>query len=498
MTFSTIFLGLDQLTARALKFSAPTLLDESGSEFSREAALAVGFHVYCDVHLTLPLAAAQTDESAQQYVDVLAEYARIAESAAVVARARLLEVQGERIHLLVEDVPNGKKPTPEAWGRLFALSHALVKLCYERVAPLAGEHWKGCCIAADFGQAVILFSPCGGGSLVSLGNAANRPAKRLAQFPAVPAGHLAIPSEFLPAEKRPIVRNWIELDVRSGPQVLRDVVAADISEPMRRYVVNATSRAQRMVMGATDTRYFEQLGSGAAVEPVRVQGFCFRADLDGFSKQVQQAFELGPEAIRALVDRFQSVLDFPNEFAKRVNARVIPLPWAGDCATVLLLPAYPESFPQTQDYLPVQASRIWHKSFEGERRFHDSVGQARWTLGMAAGDADEGHSGHMLLANLPAAGRRFRVAAGWAVRRSTDGCQFDGVSGGDTVLTRVDRNHLKDSYAEHFKDLGTEFSRARSEALERQAESATNAGGVTLGSKSSSGLYVPPPRPYYS
>src|SRR5688572_26312111 len=68
-------------------------------------AFATGFHVYADIGVTLPLSGAEDTSATQRFLELLGEFAIIGEGAAEVSKARLLEVQGERLHFLLED-PN--------------------------------------------------------------------------------------------------------------------------------------------------------------------------------------------------------------------------------------------------------------------------------------------------------------------------------------------------------------------------------------------------------
>jgi hypothetical protein len=95
-----------------------------------------------------------------------------------------------------------------------------------------------------------------------------------------------------------------------------------------------------------ETRNFARgLSEGISLTktPVRTRGMCLRADLDGFSKKVEEAFQKGPQAVAALVQEFTSVLQYPIDFAQRLGRPIIELPWAGDCCTIFIQPAFHET-----------------------------------------------------------------------------------------------------------------------------------------------------------
>src|ERR1017187_4204614 len=74
--------------------AAPTLA-------TQPFAVETGFHVYGELNLTLKLTAATDTKDAARLLRVLTEYVAIAETCAALVGAELLEVQGERIHLLL-------------------------------------------------------------------------------------------------------------------------------------------------------------------------------------------------------------------------------------------------------------------------------------------------------------------------------------------------------------------------------------------------------------
>ena len=68
--------------------------------------------------------------------------------------------------------------------------------------------------------------------------------------------------------------------------------------------------------------YFGTLNGGSIADPLKLRGFFMRCDLDGFTPQVQAAFEAaertGSDApINALVLQFLDVLRYPSDFKKR-------------------------------------------------------------------------------------------------------------------------------------------------------------------------------------
>lgn len=489
------FVSLDQLFSLNQARKQTALLEKRTTiEPTHEVTSTLGFHLYVDITLNLALSAAEEDAAAQKYLDILQEYAAIASRAVDVTRARLLEVQGERLHFLVE--ANGTADSAAA-KQLLTLAYSVVNVAYERLEPMAGSHWAGCKAAAFFGPALVLLSEVGGGSVVSLGRAANEPAKRLSMVDGVTAAHLAVPANMLPSYfGSEASTQWMEINLRTPSEgLLRFVENEKRASMADQAFYRGIAKAK---LASANADFFTSLSSNKRLTPVKVQGFCLKADLDGFSKQVEEAFSKGQPGLIALVNRFREILRLPEEFAKSINARTIILPWAGDCATVLVLPNVGESFSFARSRLPATAALTWHELPAKTRQFSQSMGASKWTLGLAAGDDKEGNEGRMLFVELSAQGHFYRVAAGWSVRRADDGYQAPGLRGDDTVITDRDHIHLTETNKRAFNELTSRFRRATLPALQKARDEAVSNATPHIVTSSSLGLGLPAPRPYAS
>lgn len=488
------FVTLDQLFALNRSRQETALLERRAFvEPTHEVTSTMGHHLYVDITLNLALSAAEKDGDAQRYLDILQEYAAIASRAVDVTGARLLEVQGERLHFLVEA---HSEHDLDAAKRLLTLAYSVVNVAYDRLEPMAATNWAGCKAAACFGPAIILLSEVGGGSAVSLGRAANEPAKRLSEIGGVTAGYLAIPGAALPHFFGPNVGNsWQEINLRTPSEALLRFV-----ENEKRASLNDQQFYEgisRVKVESASEAFFDSLNKDMRLAPVKVQGLCLKADLDGFSKQVDEAFAKGPQAIVELVARFRTLLKLPQLFAQSINARTILLPWAGDCATILVIPQSNETFARASTRLPVTSALTWHELPGKAPEIQLSMGTAKWTLGIAAGDAVEGNDGNMLVAELSARGRHYRVAAGWAVRRADDAYQAADLRGDDSVIT--DRDHLRliESYRKAFNQLTSRFLRASLGALQKARSDAIANATPNIITSSSVGFALPSPRPHF-
>lgn len=427
----------------------------SGSDFS----LVTGFHVYGDLSLNLPLSAAEDDKNAIRFLNILQDYASIADVCASKVGAHLLEIHGERVHLLIP----AENLSAESFKKLFAFCISFTKTVYEQIKPKAGDNWDGFAMAADHGPAVLLTSDCGGGSMVSLGNAANRPAKRLGRTPAVKSGHCAIRREllgrYLPVAEK---TDWVEIDVLDPKDVYLTYADSNLSSSMQSLAKAALAnrRAYDRIAFA-DVALFNDPATSKVNAPTRVRGICLRADLDGFTKQVEKAFSEGPHAVLQLVTKFREIMKYPRQFTATMKRPCIEMPWAGDCSPLILMTRAAEKMSDVRKYLPATSATFWHEQQglenAGKVKWGTYLGEAKWAVGVACGDEDEGSDGVILVANLETSGRKFRVAAGWSVRRARDAQEADLVKAEDTVIPKTDHENLDFIYQKPFREHDSRF-----------------------------------------
>jgi len=387
----------------------------------------VGFHVYADLRLNLDLAAAEDPRQAMKCVDLLEDFTAISERCAGLVGARVLEVQGERIHFVL--------PALDAvsdLGKLLLFSSALTRTAYQELKPAAGDDWQGFSMAADHGSAVLIPSSFGGGSLVSLGIAANQPAKKLGQ--GVDSGHLALPNRIgksLPEAKQS--GDWVQLNVNIPAAATQSFFDDNLTAGMRQAAKTILQeRARRIQRNFASTM---TAGISFSSSPLKTRGMCLRADLDGFSKAVEEAFK--NHKVLELVQQFTEIMQYPEEFAEKLGRNRIEAPWAGDCCTILIQPRFGETVEEMRAVLPVEAGRCWHGiAYEngGNKKWGATLGTAKWAVGLACGDSAEGGDGNAIITEFTANGRSFRVIVGWCARRAKDAQEADGIKGDDVVV----------------------------------------------------------------
>lgn len=460
---------------------------QPGGLISIGHAAETGFHVYSKLRLGLDLAAADSEKNSQRFLKTINAYVQIASECAQTYSLSLLEVQCEMLHFFLP-CSLGE----DAVAKIVAFSKDLFDAVEEHVRPIADSSFKAFAMAADHGGTVFVHKGNGASqSVISLSPAANEPAKILAEDPnggvRVRHGQLMLKPDHLDLvgvehDKR---CSWIAIPLDNlpfDPKGINQWVVSDYAILNRNLSTNIALANERMgeyldpnitVYASNEIPSEMDIISATADAPVLLQGFFMRADLDGFTSMVSDAFDKGPEAIRALVENVALQMEYAEVYNDDVEsagrAKVCRLPWAGDCANMFVVPR--ESYRLAQKYLPVMLAARWHEQLIKDRapyqKWAAGFGDSQWALSVAGGNSsgvkDSGYDGYALVASVHVGSRSYRIVAGWNSRRSQDALLADGVVGDDTVLHKADCQELSEDNRKLFKDLkdSTLFRRAR-------------------------------------
>ncbi|MBP7828369.1 MAG: hypothetical protein KA248_00480 [Kiritimatiellae bacterium] len=491
-------IGLRQLVESASRDVRPTIGDINCSKER-------GFHVYGELRLSLKMTAAEDTRDAQRYLSILQDYATIADACARETQAELLEVQGERIHLLMPCAAADRT----AVDKVIAFAISFAQLVYTKIGAKAGKEFQGFALATDHGDALILLSGSGAdGSIISLGPAANAPAKRLGTEKdgrvKTPARHLAMRSEILRAIQYPSDSSeWTNIDLSHVAKVFEGLMDGRLTERLSR--ASEASLLLEKRRGPPEVNFVQ---SGYFAErdftpgqALKLSAFCMRADLDGFTKEVQEAFKTGNT--EALVLKFVSIIEFAKQFSGSRDRKIIQLPWAGDCANLIVLPKYAgESYEAAQMYVPAQLPAEWHSQVTGsdreKRPWAHILGKTRWAVGCAGGEVFNGSRPVILLATVHTAKRDFMVAAGWAPGRSLDALDAEGVRGTDTVIPEEDYQAIDSQFQDLFEELDSRFRISRGLTKEKVRDATVQASAQQTGPYVVPvGRHTPPAKPHW-
>jgi hypothetical protein len=470
-----------------------------------------GYHIYGELRLGLRLSAADDTRSAQQYLKVLEHYTLVAEVAAAIEGAHILEVQGERIHAFIPAQVDEKKSV----DRAIRFCVAMTDQVYAQVAPSAGKSFDGFGMAAAHGRTVFVQYGSGPGmSIISLSPAANEPAKCLGTKPdgtrRIPAKHLAIPADSLrrAGHATKTSGRWeiLPLDplpqeiISTRDQALIERISTAIGQEARQLLTRPA-----IAFRAVDEAFLGQTSVLSSGQAIRISCLFLRADLSGFTKQVASAFASGPTAVLSLVQRFTKIMMHAERFSTNLAApNHIRLPWAGDCANLGLVPPYGKPYADARENLPCDIPAQWHSHWrlDSERALLGSETLvATWAVACAGGDEDDsGLPPVSLVAVLRGRTRGYLVAAGWSVGRTFDALDTPGVSGLDSVIPEEDWAALSTQRRSLFKTLDTRF-RITAKPIDYDAvrrlivRSAQEPKQIAVGS---TGLFIPGAKPHYA
>lgn len=453
---------------------------------------SIGHHVYGKLSLRRSLNDPQDTEKARKLLRVIETLTRGAESAAKIVGGELLEAQGEMIHVIIpSEDPNPKK--------LVTFAAALNDAVMGSVRQAAGDEFEGFSQAACWGPAIIIRSQSFGVlSEISLGNAANHPAKRLGKVPCVPSGHLAVPMDDLLAHGRSSEMGWVNIPVGSG--ILTDL----IDEREYRELSEGFSKQASVSDFTFQERTLRPGLITATGSPSQFFGTSFRADMDGFSALVGESWSNG--TVEALVTQFYSILQDADAFVRDYRFPVVPLPWAGDCATL----AYPresiQDYRESRSKLPIISTLDWMSSVVPSK--YPKFRGISWAVGVAGGDVGNRSFGNVIVAELQGIRRTFQVAVGRGLTWSHEAEQSFGLNGEETaIFYPEDYRELDEKIRGCFKEYTNErgevhsyFRKATNSALasartQVEREMSNRLGSITV--SSSEFGEIPKPKPHY-
>lgn len=460
------------------KYSLGTLLHQKGDGY----AWAKGVHLYSELRPVQGLEIARSDEAAQKYLRVIEEYAHAGTAAANLFGLELLELQGNVLHFHKDGAD-----VEEAAAAALQFSYIFTKVLYETLAEDLGDDWHGFAICMDHGDSVIVRrGNASNSSAVSLGPSANRPAKRLL-YGKTAAGHAEFPGSWAEQLMNVTCRgNWASINLRDRDKlpILSSFENSELENQLRgilnTYRTNralAGQRARPFVL--VEASELVDQGNFSTERPLRMRAFCMRADLDGFSAIVEQAFASGEDAVEAIARGFIKILEFGDYFEKR-NYGMVRLPWSGDCVSFLIPPTDDlESF-RGKDWIAFVEEWQSFAASTADGRKHQWAAlfpKASWAIGVTYAD-----DGSCLVAPVSALSRKFLIAAGAPLALALDGQNLG--KGGETIIHTGDHQAAFPIVRSMFSKIsGTEFWRAKELSLKKVKNAALEAGRSENASK---------------
>jgi hypothetical protein len=338
-------------------------------------------HVYIKLEFKNGFENASTADDARDFLRSVARAATAANVVAAQYGGTILEVQGSILHVgLVEHT--GIQLDRSALAFVADIHFAYRSLFSEPQKRVQG--WR---MAVDLGKTLVV---AGRGvhnddSYVSLGNSANRPAKHL-------YSQLAIPSEADRGLKRyhcgfhrpgPGSRGaWVHLNL-DDHAIVSSAIVKNASAHARAFEPRISFLEGGKVVKA-EALPIAPAGSPTSPSPSKPAayfGWVMRADLDGFTKRVEECVG-DNRLLKELAQGFYAIMDSAAQFVQQGAERMAQLPWAGDNFTAAAV------FASREQYLEARPRRFVEMSLDFERdvkKIAAENGFGGWAYGVAGG-----------------------------------------------------------------------------------------------------------------
>lgn len=456
-----------------------------------------GFHFYSMLRPVKRIAEAKSKRAMEYAERVLKNYTQAASAASRYygPSCRILEHQGWVIHFYL--CTDKKDKVVDFAKLLTALVEGRVIENFDDVTlqfHMAAEYGRSLLIAVDSATGEEAAKSC-----VSLGPCANDPAKKM--------------GESTEKSSRPL---WIRMtdegawevddcqpDKGNVQQICENVMPTSARDFATAKLVDKTSvavcRAQTL--------------KGAVVDSVDgyLEAYCFRSDMDGFTKAVKRAFQdvenrSNSNAIIELANDFVSYMTAVNNWQVADAAiNMLPYPWAGDCCNMLAWPNYGEDFgmvdfASSQKQFPVLVFNEWNGFVKGNesafaklsRMWRNAHGQSKWVCCISGGV--------IYPFDVTTSDRKFRVMVGWPVGISHTGVNLEKNEPDSLVLHKDDLEPLEKMRKSRFKVCrgSNDYSYVTQSDLSKgKHEDAVRAAGA-FGATSFNGVNLRPTRPWAS
>ncbi len=290
----------------------------------------------------------------------------------------------------------------------------------------------------------------GDDSWVSLGQAANRPAKHLyAQLEKAEADRDL--KRFCVGVRNPLNGRWIHESLDRVPVRLDEAVKG-IAETVKRAepkidFIQASTGWKQVTARALPLGPAGTPSSPSPENPHTSFGWVMRTDLDGFTARVQDCLDKD-EKLQELAEQFYCIMDAAAQFAQRHQETLAQLPWAGDNFTAAAV------FPDKAGYDAAIPKRLVELSLDFEKDMAEAAtecGFGGWAHGVAGGDVHGNAAGNVFLAGVEVGQRRFLAGAGEGFGRSAQAFGDINPKAGMIVVYKPDWERLDESYKKVFE-----------------------------------------------
>lgn len=396
------------------------------------------WHVYLKLDFENAYENASNQKDATAFLRNVGKAAQIAEDIFSQIDGALIEAQGSMIHLLLP----GNLPKLDLV--------AICKVLDNRLDNQFNGHdkvnsWR---MTADVGKTILVESDGihDDSSFVSLGKAANRPAKFLYKEKLTKA-----------EESRHLKKRHLGIyNASTGSWDCEDLSILQESFQMHTKAASYSTAdldvtvrgVESMIKQAQAVPIEEGQGAPTNEQPNVYFGWVMRADLDGFTKKVEECHD-DDNALMQLAQDFRDLMDKAADFAKKHEEMLIQLPWAGDNFTAVAV------YGSKKSYESAAQDKLVNLSLDFDDALHNDATKAGftgWAQGVAGGDVHGNANGNVFLGSVSIPGRRFLLGAGVGVGRSLQAFIDMDPAQQQFAVWKEDCDNLLKPYKPHLTD----------------------------------------------
>lgn len=398
-------------------------------------------HHYIRLDIDHEVEFAETKEAALRYLRAVAEAASIVHQLVKQPEfgGLVLEAQGSTIH---SGIPHNGRYRDTAIAFATAVHYFFEQ---QLTTHSCVNGWR---FTSDVGQTLVIAGRGvhGDHSLVSIGNAANHPAKHLYQQLYIEEEKRRLKRYHL-GVRNPDTEQWEYGDLRQASVSKAETRLYDDLKAAIEYdvtLMRSDERGASLVTAAAQP--IPPAGSPNAPNasrPAQHHGWVMRADLDGFTAQVETCFDQ-PDRLNEMALWFADVMDSAASFVEVHVESMVQLPWAGDNFTVAVI------FEGKDEYDEARPDRLVNHILDFDDETREGTGENRWAYGVCGGDVHGNAVGNVFIGSVEFENTRFLIGAGAGFARSLQAFADIKPAGGKIEILEQDYQILTDQYKQRF------------------------------------------------
>lgn len=409
-------------------FSSTIMNKAAAAAIPKEGITSVfpGHHLYAMLLLRPKFTTSSLNEDRKKHIKLIA---RLAQGVRMIVHhydGALLEVQGPVVHAFIPNEDGSRE-------NAIAASFAIQEFINAQIRADAGNDFIKSLVSFCHGPTIFVASEDthGDNSIVSLAPAANAPAKVLwRENDSLTDGSV------------------IEVETDGETKIIErtSYPSTSLQKSANEMIANSSRGLPRLTMleaKAMSVPYRDSPDSPTVEEPLNSYSISFRADMDGFTHQVTQAFENGEEAVDALALHFLEIMRHARGFCTKQEC--IHLPWAGDCFNLLI------SFSEREEYQLARDRKILEIAKQFYEHMKTKFPNVKWAFSHAAGDLENAQVCNTLVSRITVGHTTILLATGLPVERSLSGLIKESPLAGYGVIWKEDVAELDDDLGEILK-----------------------------------------------